>query len=84
MKIRIVSGKGTTILEREVEPSNWAGESFIDYDHKKMKKLSKDKIITYHHGTVSLKNEKFSDYVRTLPKTGFSLVSGKGTSIKRL
>lgn len=84
MKRRLVCGKGTTILYREIELDNWAGESFIDYDHTKMKKLSKDKILSYNRGTVSLKNEKFSDYERTLPKSGFSLVSGKGTSIKRL
>ncbi len=68
----------------EIEPLNWAGKLFVEYDKKKMDGLDGEFLISSKRGTASVSKATYPKPRRTVPKSGFSVVVGRGTGIKHI
>jgi len=83
MKSKIITHRGTQVLEREVSLSNWAGEPFKVYQQERMTSLPPNTIITTKRGTVGIKASEYPKSVRKLPGR-VRICCARGTAIRSL
>jgi len=81
--MRICCGKGTSSMEIDVSKMPWAGQSYLEYQAGKKAGYSDSKVLVMAKGTKKVSLEKYPKSRRTIPESGFSLVSSKGTRITR-
>ena len=83
MKSKILTHRGTQVLELEVGLPNWAGELFREYQEERMASLPTNTIINTKRGTVGIKASKYPKSVRKLPSR-LRISSARGTAIRSL
>ena len=83
MKSKILTHRGTQILELEVALPNWAGELFREYQAEKMASLPTNTIICTKRGTVGLKASEYPKSERKLPSR-LRISTARGTAIRSL
>jgi len=83
MKTKILTHRGTQVLELEVGPPNWVGELFIEYQAEKMASLPTNTIICTKRGTVGIKASEYPKSERKLPSR-LRISSARGTAIRSL
>jgi len=83
MKSKIITHRGTQVLEREVGLPNWSGELFKVYQEERMTSLPKNTIITTKRGTVGIKASEYPKSVRKLPGR-VTISCARGTAIRSL
>ena len=83
MKSKILTHRGTQVLELEVGLPNWAGELFKVYQEERMASLPKNTIINTKRGTVGVKASEYPKSERKLPSR-LRISSARGTAIRSL
>ncbi len=83
MKSKILTHRGTQVLELEVGFPNWAGELFKVYQAERMASLSTNTIICTKRGTVAVKASEYPKSERKLPSR-LRISSARGTAIRSL
>ena len=83
MKSKIITHKGTQVLELDVGLPNWAGELFREYQEERMTSLPPNTIITTKRGTVGIKASEYPKSVRKLPGR-VRICCARGTAIRSL
>jgi len=83
MKSKILTHRGTQLLELEVALPNWAGELFREYQAEKMASLPTDTIICTKRGTVGIKASEYPKSERKLPSR-LRICCARGTAIRSL
>ncbi len=83
MKSRIITHRGTQVLELDVGLPNWAGELFREYQEERMTSLPPNTIITTKRGTVGIKASEYPKSVRKLPGR-VRICCARGTAIRSL
>ena len=84
MKVKRVGGRGTSVREEDDKPQQWAGDSYREYQKKKMESMGKDAKITTGRGTGSV---KAGDYPKSPEKPstkGYTVSTGRGTGKRKL
>lgn len=84
MKAKRVLGRGTSAQELEILPPNWAGNSFLEYQEKKLASLPQETIVCTKRGTSTMKISQFPKTQRQLPDSGFIISTARGTATRRL
>jgi len=78
--VRRTINKGTKVVSEKVEPFNWAGKAFKEYEQKRLEKVG-DIVLSTRKGTEQI-------LLSSIPEThipelkGHVLVSGRGTSVR--
>ena len=80
MRATILSEKGTTSSEVEIEPSQWAGGEFYTVQEEFMSSLPKGIIISLGKGTGKIHAGNYPKSLRRVPTSGVTVSTGKGTS----
>ncbi len=82
VKVHITVGRGTNVQKIDLQPPNWAGESFQHYQDEMMKDVSKNETITMCKGTTSVRAENYPKPIRAMPYStkGCIIVTNRGTS----
>ncbi len=83
MKSKILTHRGTQVLELEVGLPNWAGELFKVYQEERMASLPTNTIILTKRGTVGVKASEYPKSERKLPSR-LRISSARGTAIRSL
>lgn len=83
MKSRIITHRGTQVLELEVGLPNWAGELFREYQEERMTSLPTNTIINTKRGTVGIKASEYPKSIRKLPGR-VRICCARGTAIRSL
>jgi len=83
MKSKILTHRGTQILELEVALPNWAGELFREYQAEKMASLPTNTIISTKRGTVGIKASEYPKSERKLFGR-LRICCARGTAIRSL
>jgi len=83
MKSKILTHRGTQVLELEVGLPNWAGELFREYQAEKMASLPTNTIICTKRGTAAVKASEYPKSERKLPSR-LRISSARGTAIRSL
>ncbi len=83
MKSKILTHRGTQVLELEVGLPNWAGELFREYQAEKMASLPPNTIILTKRGTVGIKASEYPKSERKLPSR-LRISTARGTAIRSL
>ena len=83
MKSKILTHRGTQVLELEVALPNWAGELFREYQAEKMASLPTDTMICTKRGTVGIKASEYPKSERKLPSR-LRICCARGTAIRSL
>jgi len=83
MKSKILTHRGTQVLELEVALPNWAGELFREYQAEKMASLPTNTIILTKRGTVGIKASEYPKSERKLPSR-LRICCARGTAIRSL
>jgi len=83
MKSKILTHRGTQLLELEVALPNWAGELFREYQAEKMASLPTDTIICTKRGTVGIRASEYPKSERKLPSR-LRICCARGTAIRSL
>ena len=83
MKSKILTHRGTQVLELEVALPNWAGELFRKYQAEKMASLPTDTMICTKRGTVGIKASEYPKSERKLPSR-LRICCARGTAIRSL
>jgi len=84
MRATILSEKGTTSKQVEVEPSQWSGHEFYVVQEKFMSSLPKGTIIALGKGTGRILAGDYPKSLKRVPTSGVTVSTGKGTSSYRL
>ena len=84
MKSKILTHRGTQVLELEVGLPNWAGELFKVYQAERMASLPTNTIICTKRGTVGVKASEYPRSNRRLPSSGIIISTARGTALRRL
>jgi len=80
-KIKRVTGRGTGVREEDEKPENWAGDSYREYQKKRMEELGKDFKITSGRGTGT---KKWTDAPEKPSTKGYTVSTGRGTGKRKL
>ncbi len=83
MKSKILTHRGTQVLELEVGLPNWAGELFKVYQEERMASLPTNTIISTKRGTSTMKVSEYPKSDRKYP-SGLIISIARGTAIRRL
>ncbi len=83
MKSKILTHRGTQLLELEVALPNWAGELFREYQAEKMASLPTNTLILTKRGTVGIKASEYPKSERKLPSR-LRICCARGTAIRSL
>ncbi len=83
MKSKILTHRGTQVLELEVALPNWAGELFREYQAEKMASLPTNTIISTKRGTIGIKASEYPKSERKLPSR-LRICCARGTAIRSL
>ncbi len=83
MKSKILTHRGTQVLELEVALPNWAGELFREYQAEKMASLPTDTVICTKRGTIGIKASEYPKSERKLPSR-LRICCARGTAIRSL
>lgn len=84
MRATILSEKGTSSNEVEIEPSHWSGRDFYVVQEKFMSSLPKGTIIALGKGTGKILAGEYPKSLKRVPTSGVTVSTGKGTSSYRL
>ncbi|MGI0082296.1 MAG: hypothetical protein ACREAG_03195 [Nitrosopumilaceae archaeon] len=80
-KIKRVSGRGTSVREEDEKPANWAGDSYREYQKKKMEGIGKDVTLTSGRGTGT---KKYTEPPEKPSTKGYTVSTGRGTGKRKL
>jgi hypothetical protein len=84
VKIKKSSGRGTSIREEEDKPQNWSGDSYREFQKKRMEGLGKDTKITMGRGTGSVKAGEYPKAPEKASTKGFTVTTGRGTGKRKI
>ena len=84
MKARVITNRGTQVLELEVGPPNWTGELFKGHQERWMASLPATTIICTKRGTVGIKASEYPKSQNKFQSKGLRISSARGTSIRTL
>jgi len=83
MKAKIVSARGTSVREVELEPQNWSGDSYRAEQKKRFEKIPKDYVLHQNRGTKTI---KVGDLPSPKPRPstlGVTRVTNRGTASRK-
>jgi hypothetical protein len=84
MKATILSEKGTSSKQVDVEPSQWVGREFYVVQEKVMSDLPKGTIISLGKGTAKIFAGEYPKRFKKISSSGVIVTTNKGTSSYRL
>ena len=84
VKIKKVSGRGTSVREEDEKPPNWAGEAYREYQKKKMKSLGENVKIVRGRGTGAVKADEYPESPEKPSTKGYTVTTGRGTGKRKL
>ncbi len=84
MRAKILSNKGTSSSQADVEPSQWAGREFYHVQEEFMSSLPRETVISLGKGTAKILAGKYPKGFKKIPSGGVTIVTNKGTSSYRL
>jgi hypothetical protein len=84
MKATILSEKGTSSKQVDVEPSQWAGSEFDVVQEKFMSSLPEKTIISLGRGTGKILAGDYPKRFKKISSSGVIVTTNKGTSSYRL
>lgn len=83
MRAKIVSEKGTTSNQVDVDSGKWVGDEFYEIQEEFMGSLPKGTIISLGKGTGSILAGKYPKTLKKMYSVGFTRTTNKGTSSYR-
>jgi hypothetical protein len=83
-KIRIVSGRGTSIIEKEFKEEKWAGKDFQAEQLRLRSLLPKGLVLSRVRGTKSVSVHDYPTIMRMLSRKGYVISTAKGTALRVL
>lgn len=83
-KLRLLSGRGTKIIEGEFEESIWAGEKYQESQIKATICLPKELSLSRRKGTGFLKIKEYPEIRKMSSRKGLAVITGRGTGIRYL
>lgn len=84
MSTKLVIERGTGIRKVDKVFTVWSGESFLEYQKKKMMTIPHDMSLSIKRGTGSIKVSEYPEVRKKIPLGGFILSTGRGTGIRLL
>jgi hypothetical protein len=84
MSTKLVIERGTEIREVERVFTVWSGESFLEYQKKRMLAIPHNMIISTKRGTGSVKISEYPYVPKKMHLGGFIISTGRGTGTRLL